>query len=153
MKTSLLKTIRQPGEEKKGKLNYKVVTFIGCLLLATALWFMNALSKKYEEPITFFINYQNLPTDADKKLYPSSATLQMRVNASGFRIMAYKLGITEASINLDANQFRHNYYYALNTAKHVEKLQEQVGDAVRILNVAPDTLFLHNQPPSANDQN
>ena len=155
MKTSLLKTIRQPGDEKKsGKLNVKLVTFITCTLLATALWFMNALSKQYEEPLTFYVSYENMPQAQDKKLYPSSNTIQMKVTASGFRVLAYKLGITDPNIKLDINQFRHNYYYALTTQKHIEKLQEQLGDAVEIHSVSPDTLFLHNQPPSSgNDQN
>jgi hypothetical protein len=153
MKTSLLKTIRQQGEAKKSKLNYKVVTFATCLVLATALWFMNTLSQKYDEALTFTVNYENMPQDSAKKLYPSSNTVQLKVNISGFRIMAYKLGITEANIKVDVNQFRHNYYYALNTQKHVERIQEQVGEAIQIISITPDTLFLHNQPPSANDQN
>ena len=152
MKTSLLKTIRQPGEGKKSnKLNVKVVTFLTCTILATTLWFMNALSKKYEEPLTFYISYDNMPQD--KKLYPSSNTLQLKVNTSGFRIMAYKLGITDPNIKLDVNQFRHNSYYAFTNQKHIDKLQEQVGGAVTILDITPDTLFLHNQPPSTTDQN
>jgi hypothetical protein len=154
MKTSLLKTIRQPGDDKKkNRLNIKLVTFITCVLLATALWFMNALSKKYEELLTFYVSYQNMPQAQDKKLYPSANTIQVKVTASGFRIMAYKLGITDPTIKLDVGQFRHNYYYAFTTQKHIDRLQEQVGDAIKILDISPDTLFLHNQPPSNTDQN
>jgi len=154
MKTSLLKTIRQPGDESKGgKRNVKLVTFLVCTLLAATLWLMNALSKSYEEPLTFFINYQNLPKGDDKQVFPSANTLQLKITATGFRILAYKLGITEAAIQLDASQFRHNYFYALTTQKHIEKLQEQVGDAIEINSISPDTLFLRNQPPSKTEQN
>jgi hypothetical protein len=148
MKTSLLKNIRQGGNTKGGKFNYKVITFISCLLLATALWFMNALSKNYDEPLKFYVSYENLPKDK----YPSSYTVQVKVNASGYRIMAYKLGINDPNIKLDASQFRHNSYYAFTAQKHIEKLQEQLGDAVQITGVLPDTLFLHNQPLN-NDAN
>ncbi|MGP8215906.1 MAG: hypothetical protein ACLQQ4_10110 [Bacteroidia bacterium] len=145
MKASLLKNIRQAGDSSKGsKLNYKVVTFIMCLLLATILWFMNALSKKYDEPLKFYVNYENLPQG--NKLYPSSYTVQIKVNTSGYRILAYKFGISDPTIKLDVNQFRHNYYYAFTSQKHMEKLQEQLGDAVKINEITPDTLFLHTQP-------
>jgi hypothetical protein len=145
MKTSLLKNIRQQSENAKGgKFNYKVVTFFTCLLLATALWFMNVLSKKYDEPLKFYVSYENMPQD--KKLYPSSYTVQIKVNASGYRIMAYKLGINDPTIKLDVNQFRHSFYYAFTSQRHIEKLQEQLGDAIKINDISPDTLFLHNQP-------
>jgi hypothetical protein len=148
MKASLLKNIRRPGAEnaKGGKFNIKLVTFITCLLLATALWFMNALSKKYDEPLKFYVSYENMPQD--KKLYPSSYTIQVKVNTSGYRILGYKLGITDPTIKLDVNQFRHNYFYAFTTQRHIEKLQDQLGDAVKINEISPDTLFLHNQPPN-----
>ncbi|HWY99341.1 MAG TPA: hypothetical protein VNY36_09655 [Bacteroidia bacterium] len=148
MKTSLLKNIRQGGNPKGGKLNYRVVTFLACLLLATALWFMNALSKNYDEQLKFYVSYENLPKDK----YPSSYTVQVKVNASGYRIMGYKLGINAPNIKLDASQFRHNSYYAFTTQKHTEKLQEQLGEAIQINEILPDTLFLHNQPVN-NDAN
>ncbi len=150
MKASLLKNIRKPGTEKGNKFNIKVITFIACLLLATALWFMNALSKKYDEPLKFYISYENMPQD--KKLYPSANVLQIKVNTTGYRIMAYKLGISDPSIKLDVSQFRHNYYYAFTSQRHIEKLQEQLGDAVQINEIVLDTLFLRTQPenPDAN---
>jgi|SRR6185312_8085819 len=142
MKTSLLKTIRQPGDsEKKGKLNLKVVTFAVCVVLATALWFMNAFAKKYTESLTFYVSYQNLPQD---KKYPSASTVQVKVNASGFHLMTYKLGFNESVIRLDGSQFRHGYYAF--TGHHTEKLQEQLGDAIKLEDVSPDTLYLHSEP-------
>ena len=150
MKASLLKNIRKPGTEKGNKFNIKLITFIVCLLLATALWFMNTLSKKYDEPLKFYVSYENMPQD--KKLYPSAYTLQIKVNTTGYRIMAYKLGFSDPTIKLDVNQFKHNYYYAFTSQRHIEKLQDQLGDAVQINEITPDTLFLHNQPvnPDAN---
>lgn len=142
MKASLLKNIRRPEKGNKGKFNYKIVTFMVCLLLATILWFMNALSKNYDERLKFIISYENVP----EKLYPSSGTIQIKVNTSGYHILAYKLGINDPTIKIDASQFRHNSFYASNTQRHIEKLQEQLGDAVQVNEVQPDTLFLRTQP-------
>jgi hypothetical protein len=149
MKTSLLKTIRQPGDkQKKGKLNYKVVTFAICVVLATALWFMNAFSKKYTDSLTFYVSYQNLPQD---KKYPSANSVQVKVNASGFQLMTYKMGFNESVIKLDASQFKHSYY-AFTNHTHNEKLQEQLGESIKLLDISPDTVYLRSEPPTS-DQN
>jgi hypothetical protein len=144
MKTSLLKTIRQPGDkEKTGKLNYKVVTFFICLLLSIGLWILNVLSQKYTESLTFYIKYQHMPQD--KKLYPSSDTLHLKVTSSGFRLMSYKLGIDDRSIKIDASNFRHSMY-SLTSKTHSEKIEEQLTEDVRVVDISPDTLFLRTEP-------
>lgn len=144
MKASLLKNIRKPDKGGKRKFNYKVITFAVCLLLATVLWLMNALSKNYDERLKFYISYENMPQD--KKLYPSSNILQVKVNTSGYHILAYKFGINDPTIKLDVTQFRHNSYYAFTSQRHIDKLQEQLGDAYQINEIIPDTLFLRTQP-------
>ena len=151
MKTSLLKTIRQPDDNKKsGKLNYKVVTFSVCLVLSAALWFMNMLSKKYTETLTFYIKYEHLPQD--KKLYPSSDTVHVKVNSTGYRLAAYKLGIDDPILKIDAASFRHSLY-SLTNRNHVEKLEEQLTEDIKVIDVSPDTLYLRNEPPSTQNQN
>lgn len=151
MKTSLLKTIRQPDDNKKsGKLNYKVVTFSVCLLLSAAFWFMNMLSKKYTETLTFYIKYDHLPQD--RKLYPSSDTIHLKVSSTGYRLTAYKLGIDDPVLKIDASSFRHNLY-SLTNHNHQEKLEEQLTEDIKLIDVSPDTLYLRNEPPSTQDQN
>jgi hypothetical protein len=151
MKTSLLKTIRQPdGDKKSGKLNYKLVTFSVCFVLSIALWLMNMLSKKYTESLTFYIKYQHLPTD--KKVYPSSDTIHVKVSSSGFRLMAYKLGINDPTLKIDVSSFHHNMY-SLTNHNHTEKLEEQLTEDVKVIDISPDTLYLRNEPISSQDQN
>ena len=151
MKTSLLKTIRQPDDDKKsGKFNYKLVTFSVCLVLSIALWLMNMMSKKYTETLTFYIKYEHLPQD--KKLYPSSDTIHLKVTSSGFRLMAYKVGINDPVLKIDASSFRHNMYSLVNH-NHTEKLEEQLTEDVKVIEATPDTLYLRNEPTSAQDQN
>jgi hypothetical protein len=143
MKASLLKTIRKPGDGKKRGLNNKVITFAICLVIAGFLWLMNVLSKKYTDTITFQVAYQHLPQD--KKLYPSSPSINVKVFCSGFNLVAYTFGIKEAEINIDANSFRHNWYNLQNRT-HQEKIEDQLGDQMKVLEIAPDTLFLRTTP-------
>jgi len=148
MKASLLKTIRKPGETKRSGLNAKVITFIVCIVLSTFLWFMNVLSKKYTYSIPFQVQYLHLPQD--KKLYPSNESVSIKVNASGFNIMAYKLGIKERFINVDAASFKHKnseYLYALQSTTHQEKIEEQLGEQMKVLDISPDTLYLSPTQP------
>jgi hypothetical protein len=146
MKASLLKTRHSNGESRRSRINYKILTFLMCLVIAGFLWFMNMLSKKYTDTITFQVQYQHLPQD--KKLSPSSATVNVKVVASGFNIAAYTFGIKEALINFDAAQFRHKdnqYLYSLENKTHLEKMEEQLGD-MKVIDVAPDTLYLRPIP-------
>jgi hypothetical protein len=148
MKASLLKTIRNPGEAKRGGLNRKVMTFIVCTVLSTFLWFMNVLSEKYTYTIPFQVQYLHMPQD--KKLYPSCETVNIKVDASGFNIMAYKLGIKERFINIEAGSFRHKnseYLYALQSTTHREKIEEQLGEQMKVVDITPDTLYLSPTQP------
>lgn len=146
MKASLLKTRHSRGEGKKSRINYKILTFSVCLVIAFFLWLMNAMSKKYTDTITFQVIYQHLPKD--KNLTPSAQTVNVRLTATGFNIAEYTFGFKEALLNFDAGQFRHKdnmYLYSFENKNHLEKLEEQLGEQIKIMDVSPDTLFLRPQ--------
>jgi hypothetical protein len=104
---------------------------------------MNTLSKKYTDTITFQVQYQHLPQD--KKLYPSAPSVTVKVISSGFNIAAYTFGIKEALLNVDAGQFKHKdnqYLYSLENKTHIDKLEDQLGDEMKVVDISPDTLYL-----------
>lgn len=144
MKVSLLKILRrkqQPGEGPKS--NYRVIVFSVCVLISFALWFMNMLSKKYTESVVFYVQYQHLPDPASN--FNVTDTIRLKVATSGYRILGYKFGIFDKFVRIDANQFRHRgnqYYYTLSNHTHSEKIEEQLGDEVKMVDISPDTLFI-----------
>ncbi len=143
MKASLLKTRHSRSEGRKSRINYKILTFSVCLVISFFLWFMNSLAKKYTDTITFQVQYQHLP--GDRKLTPSTQTLNIKVTATGFNIAEYTFGLKEALLSFDAGQFRHRdnqYIYSLENKNHLEKLEEQLGEQIKVVEVTPDTLFL-----------
>jgi hypothetical protein len=146
MKVSLLKILRRPErKESGGKLNFKTITFVICLILSAGLWTVNTLSKKYTDSLTFTINYEHLK---GKDLVPSSDTIRLKLTSSGFRLMAYKFGINHSSVMIDANQYRrreNTYYYVLTNKTHLDKIEEQFGDEVKLVDIYPDTLYLKPQ--------
>ena len=144
MKASLLKILR--GKESTGgrtNPNYKVISFIVCFLIALTLWFMNTLSKKYTENLTFGIEYLHYPQP--KSSFNATDTLKLKVSSTGFRILAYKMGFIDKTIKMDVSQFKHRdntYQYNMNNHIHETKVEEQLGDEVKLLDITPDTLFI-----------
>lgn len=147
MKTSLLKTIRQSGNEsRRSRINYKIITFLVCIAISVLLWFMNMLSKKYTEDIAFHVEYLHVPQN--KNLSPSAQSVNIKVVTTGYNISAYKLGFKDAILNIDAGQFRKRsdyYLYSLENKSHLEKIEDQLGEEIKVMDITPDTLYL--QPP------
>ncbi len=155
MKASLLKLHRRKEQaDGKRKSNYRIVVFSICFLISFAFWLMNMLSKKYTESFVFYIQYQHLPKQANQ--LATTDTMRIKVNTNGYRVMGYKLGIFDKFIKLDASQFRHRenqYYYTLTNRIHAEKVEEQLGDEVKVLDITPDTLFIRPAEPKTADKN
>jgi hypothetical protein len=144
MKVSLLKLLRR--KEQRGgyrNSNYRIAVFSICVLISFAFWLMNTLSKKYTEPLVFYIEYQHLPEPGNR--LRTTDTMRIKVITSGYRIMGYKLGLLDKIIKMDAAQFRHRdnqYIYTLGNHTHSEKIEEQLGDEVKVLDISPDTLYI-----------
>jgi hypothetical protein len=142
MKVSLLKLLRKERPEGQPKSNYRIMGFSICLLISLAFWFMNMLSKKYTQSLVFYIQYEHLAQSGGAN---GTDTMRIKVTTSGYRLTGYKFGILEKVIKMDASQFRHKgnqYYYALNNHIHSEKIEEQLGEEMKVLDISPDTLFI-----------
>lgn len=144
MKVSLLKLLRRKERpERRSKSNYRIMVFSICLVISFAFWLMNMLSKKYTESLVFYIEYQHLPQPGNS--INATDTLRIKVNTTGYRIMGYKLGIFDRLIKVDASQFRRRdnlYYYTLTNHIHSEKVEEQLGEEIKVVDISPDTLYL-----------
>ena len=104
---------------------------------------MNMLSKKYTESLVFYIEYQHLPQPGNTIV--ATDTLRIKVNTSGYRIIGYKFGVFDKLIKIDASQFRrreNQYYYTLTNHIHSEKIEEQLGEEMKVLDITPDTLYI-----------
>jgi hypothetical protein len=144
MKVSLLKILRR--KKQSGglpKSNYRIVGFSVCVCISFAFWLMNMLSKKYTESLVFYVQYQHLSQTGNN--VNTTDTMRIKVNTSGYRVIGYKFGVLDKFIKIDAGQFRHKgnqYFYTLSNHNHVEKVEEQLGEDVKVLDISPDTLFI-----------
>lgn len=154
MKVSLLKILRKKEQtEGRPKSNFRVAVFSICVLISFIFWFMNMLSKKYTESLVFYIQYQHLPQSLSR--FNSTDTMRIKVTTNGYHILGYKLGVYDKILRIDAAQFRHKgnqYYYTLTNHIHTEKIEEQLGEDVKMLDITPDTLFISPAIPSIPDK-
>jgi hypothetical protein len=149
MKTSLLKLHRRKEQaDGKRKSNYRIIVFSVCFVISFAFWYMNMLSKKYTESILFYVQYEHRPLPETNSF--ATDTIRLKVNTNGYRVLGYKFGIFDKVIKVDGSQFRHKdnqYYYTLTNHVHSGKIEEQLGDEVKVLDISPDTLFIKPAAP------
>jgi hypothetical protein len=86
-----------------GRNNQRLIIFIICLILATILWFLNALSKNYTTQIAYPVRYIELPKNKFIINEPPS-NLQLRVNAHGFTLLRYKLHMAFYPVELNVSE-------------------------------------------------
>ena len=144
MKVSLLKILRRKDQPKRrAKSNNRIVVFSICVLISFAFWFMNMLSKKYTESLVFYIQYEHLPQQGNNMV--ATDTMRIKINTNGYRVLGYKFGVLDKIIKMDAAQFRHKenqYFYTLTNHVHTEKIEEQLGEEIKVLDISPDTLYI-----------
>jgi YbbR domain-containing protein len=126
--------------------NGKVVIFLACLVLATLLWFLNALEKPYTDHIYVPVNYINLPKNKELTGYLPHK-LDLTVDALGYTLLRYKLRIALPPLLIDVNELSNNYLeanysskYSISTNGHKEELAKQINSELKIISIRPDSL-------------
>jgi len=129
------------------------MVFSICVVISFGFWLMNMLSKKYTQSLVFYIQYEHLP-QAGKQMSVTD-TMRIKVTTTGFRLTGYKFGIFDKLVIIDATQFRrkdNQYYYTLTNHIHAEKIEEQLGEEVKVLDITPDTLYIRPVSPPTPDK-
>lgn len=123
--------------------NRRIIVFLICLLIATALWFLNALSKVYTTTISYPVKFTNPPENrflADK----STTKLDLEIEGQGFTLLRFKL-LSYAPLTLDIKELTKNIKsnsgsYTITTRNLITTLEEKLNDEVSVTNVSPDVL-------------
>ena len=101
--------------------------------------------------MVFYIQYDHLPKGG--KQVTVTDTMRIKFTTTGFRLLGYKFGVFDKFIKIDAASFRSREnlsYYTLSNHIHAGKVEEQLGEEVKVLDIAPDTLYIRPtalQPP------
>ncbi|WP_346864052.1 hypothetical protein [uncultured Draconibacterium sp.] len=135
-----------PGYLKVEQLknNKQAVVFLVCLLIATALWFLNALSKDYSTTISYPVKYVNAPSHQFLSNEPPSK-LELKVDAHGFTLLRHKLSLSFSPIilnltNLTQGVSPNNRTYEIQTRLHLKRIASQISNEIQVREVQPDII-------------
>ena len=138
---------RRLGQKIKKNINRELLTYLVFLLIAIAVWYLNALSEEYTSELKFAVKYIELPEDKVLASAPPER-LSMTMHAQGFTLLKYRFRQFFAPIELEAgynilrkknNSAQGEYYIA--TYSVLGRISAQLGGAVDLRYISPDTLF------------
>ena len=135
------------GQKIKNKLNREFLVYLVFILIAVVIWYLNALSKDYTADLKFTVKYADLPEDKVLASEPPTHLI-LTINAQGFTLLKYQLGLIFSPIVLEAsyNTMRKKSSsssgeYFLITQSAFNKVASQLSSGVNLKQVAPDSLF------------
>lgn len=124
------------------KNDKQIVVFLVCLLIATSLWFLNALSKDYATNVTYPVKFVNPPSNqfVSNKL-PSKFELQ--VEAHGFTLLRHKLSLSFSPIVINLTQITRELEpnaerYSIRSADLLNLVSNQISNEISVSNIRPE---------------
>jgi len=134
-------------ENKKLRIDKRIIIFLFFVLLSSVLWFLNQLEKEYETSISIPVRYTNIPKN---KILSGelTKTFNLRIKARGYKIIEYKIGNKFLPLVIDVNSLNLRIFSKGKTTKFFtfsqilkEQINQQIGYELRVLDIDPDTLF------------
>lgn len=124
----------------------RIVVFSICLLIATTLWFLNAMGKDYTTALTYSVKYVNPPNNLFLANTPPSK-LELNVQAHGFTLLRHKLAFSFSPIVLDLSAISQsiesdNNEYRVPSENLINRIGAQVSKEITINGVSPQTISL-----------
>lgn len=129
------------------KKNNRPVIFLVCLLIATALWMVNAMGKRYETVISMPVHYTNLPKNKVLVKSPPS-TIDIKMESNGFTLLRHQIKLTINPLNFNVNEFTNNLMvnpkqssFFIKSDQFLPQFSRQVSAEIKLIDISPDTLF------------
>lgn len=131
---------------KKLHIDRNLFTYLICVIIATILWFLNALNKDYIADISYPVKYVNLPKG---KYFVSDPpkTLVLEVKAKGFALLGHRASTSFLPITFNVNSYSNHqlekdnvYEYTINTSDLKEKITTQLNADIKLQAITPETI-------------
>lgn len=125
--------------------NKRIVVFLICLIIASTLWLLNALSKDYSTLISYPVKFINPPDNrflADK----TPEKLDLQVDGQGFTILRFKL-LSFTPIKLDIEDMIKNMdsntgTFKITSQNLITKIEDQLSNEVSVARINPEILVI-----------
>lgn len=145
MKKKFLK-ITESFKLDKLKDDKRVVVFLICLLIASGLWFLNALNKDYTTTIAYPVKYINPPNNQFLANKPPDK-LDLKIEAHGFTLLRHKLNLSFSPIVLNLTNLTNNTEltsgkYSIKTNTLVRRISDQVSSEITITDILPEYISI-----------
>lgn len=129
---------------EKIKSDRRIFVFAVCLLIATGLWFLNALSKDYSATVNYPVRFVNPPDELFLTSNPPSR-LELKVEAHGFSLLRHKLSLSVSPVVLDLTSIWEEEGTARNlltiqTQNLIGRISDQVSSEIIIKDISPQVL-------------
>lgn len=123
----------------------KVMLFAIFLFIATTLWYLHALSRRYSAEISLAVEYTDLPPN---KILVGDLPEKLRVGvtATGYNILRYRLGSMVRRVKISINSFalRNSSIgevFYLPTSKIKDNIDFQLPNIPQVNYILPDSLY------------
>jgi hypothetical protein len=131
---------------EKIKNDKQIVAFLVCLLIATVLWFLNALSKDYTATVSYPVKYVNPPSHRFLSNTPPDK-FDLKVEAHGFTLLRHKLSLSFSPIILNLSAVTRNVEsnsgsYTIRTEDLIRRIADQVSKEITISEIRPEFITL-----------
>lgn len=162
MKKTLSKIVGYFSIEKI-KNDRRIIAFSVCLFIATALWFLNAMSKNYVTTVTYPVKFIEPPENMFMTSTPPKRFL-LKVEAHGFSLLRHKLTLSTSPLvfNLKTiweNNGKNQNNFTIQTQQLREQITDQVSNEITVSDITPkvisfvfDSLATKTVPVKANIQ-
>jgi hypothetical protein len=147
--TGLLKQLGKIESKEKIRLLRKFFIYLIFLALSVVFWLLVVLSKDYTDFIEYPVYYANFPSDK-VLLNKLPEKIIIRANAYGFVLLRNKIYAQIHPLVIDVSPYihsskSHNNFF-IPAKKVEEKLSDQIGSELKILEIKPDTLYFSFVP-------
>jgi hypothetical protein len=122
--------------------NRTMVVFAICLVMATVLWFLNALSKDYTTTISHPVHYVDLPRNKFIINNPPEK-LNLKISAHGFALLRYKMGTSFVPLTINVEKLTAttaqvtNGLYIISADNIRSEINAQLNSELQLLDISP----------------
>jgi hypothetical protein len=133
-------------EGQKLQFRNKILLFLVFLLISVFIWLLNALSKNYTAEIDYPLVYTDFPAD---RVFVGELPeqLDLRINASGYALLRYKMFRKPVPISFKVSAFTMNRPGQDSTRGYMvtrylkDQVSRQLPSELQLLEIHPDTLY------------
>jgi hypothetical protein len=130
----------------KLRKDQRLIIFGVCLLVATSLWFLDALSKDYSATLSYSVKYVNPPGNLFLANNPPSK-IDLKVEAHGFTLLRHKLAFSFSPLLLDLttlsqNIDNENWTVQVTSENLIRRIGNQISKEISISDISPRTISL-----------